>query len=150
PLPKMAEPVQEPPRPPDPKPVAAEPPPDQAPTAASAPPAAVTEPAPSARPTAHAALAAVSDAPSTPTDGIPIGRPVAPPPSPPVAAIPSDAGPADAITHYARPRGGYQIRPSYPSTARRLGIQGTTVLKVHVLIDGRIGDVVVQESAGHP
>ena len=41
------------------------------------------------------------------------------------------------------------MRPSYPATARRLGIQGTTLLKVHVLVDGRVGDVVVQESAGH-
>lgn len=42
------------------------------------------------------------------------------------------------------------MRPSYPATARRLGIQGITLLRVHVLIDGRVGDVLVQESAGHP
>jgi protein TonB len=32
---------------------------------------------------------------------------------------------------------------------RRLGIQGTTLLRVHVLADGRIGDVLVERSAGH-
>jgi protein TonB len=42
------------------------------------------------------------------------------------------------------------VRPGYPQSARRLGIQGITLLKVHVLIDGRVGDVVVQETAGHP
>jgi protein TonB len=66
-----------------------------------------------------------------------------------VASAPSrDSG--GAITQSARPQGGYQVRPSYPSSALRQGIQGTAMLKVHVLIDGRVGDVVVQQSAGHP
>lgn len=66
-----------------------------------------------------------------------------------VASVPSrDSG--GAITQSARPQGGYQVRPSYPSSALRQGVQGTTMLKVHVLIDGRVGDVVVQQSAGHP
>jgi protein TonB len=66
-----------------------------------------------------------------------------------VASVPNrDSG--GAITQSARPQGGYQVRPSYPSSALRQGIQGTTMLKVHVLIDGRVGDVVVQQSAGHP
>jgi periplasmic protein TonB len=50
----------------------------------------------------------------------------------------------------AIPRGGYQVRPAYPSSARRLGIQGLTTLRVFVAADGRVGEVVVQESAGHP
>jgi protein TonB len=41
------------------------------------------------------------------------------------------------------------VRPAYPAAPRRLGIQGTTLLRVHVLADGRIGDVLVEESAGH-
>ena len=60
------------------------------------------------------------------------------------------AGPTGAITQYARPQGGYQVQPGYPATARRLGIQGTTMLRVHVLVDGPVGDVIVQETAGHP
>jgi len=60
------------------------------------------------------------------------------------------ARPSDAITSTAMPRGGYQVRPSYPSSARRLGIQGMTTLRVYVGADGRVGDVVIHESAGHP
>jgi protein TonB len=60
------------------------------------------------------------------------------------------ARPSDALTRTAMPRGGYQVRPSYPSTARRLGIQGMTTLRVYVAADGRVGQVLIQESAGHP
>jgi protein TonB len=68
-----------------------------------------------------------------------------------VASAPSrDSASGGAITQSARPQGGYQVRPSYPSSALRQGIQGTAMLKVHVLIDGRVGDVLVQQSAGHP
>jgi protein TonB len=63
-----------------------------------------------------------------------------------VASLP----PEGAVTRVAQPKGGYQVRPSYPSTARRLGIQGTTMLRVHVLADGRVGEIAVEESAGHP
>jgi protein TonB len=66
-----------------------------------------------------------------------------------VAAKPSSAAP-DGVTRIARPQGGYQVRPAYPSAPRQLGIQGTTMLRVHVLPDGRIGDVRVEHSAGHP
>jgi protein TonB len=57
---------------------------------------------------------------------------------------------SSAVTTTARPQGGYQVRPSYPAAPRRLGIQGTTLLRIHVLVDGRVGDVVVQQTAGHP
>ena len=60
------------------------------------------------------------------------------------------ARPSDAITRTAMPRGGYQVRPSYPSSARRLGIQGMTTLRVYVAADGRVGEVLIHESAGHP
>ncbi|HEV8226766.1 MAG TPA: energy transducer TonB [Methylomirabilota bacterium] len=81
--------------------------------------------------------------------GPPAGAAVSAPAA--VASAPSrDTGTGGAITQSARPQGGYQVRPSYPSSALRQGIQGTTMLKVHVLIDGRVGDIVVQQSAGHP
>jgi periplasmic protein TonB len=78
------------------------------------------------------------------------GQP-APAPSGPalVASKPSTTTP-DGVTRTARPQGGYQVRPAYPAAPRRLGIQGTTMLRVHVLADGRIGDVLVERSAGHP
>jgi protein TonB len=73
------------------------------------------------------------------------------PPGPAVSVAPSrDTESTGSITRYARPRGGYQVQPGYPDGARRLGIQGTSLLKVHVLIDGRVGDIVIEKSAGHP
>lgn len=50
----------------------------------------------------------------------------------------------------ARPRGGYQIKPRYPESARRQGIEGTSLLRLLILIDGRVGEVLVERSAGHP
>lgn len=64
------------------------------------------------------------------------------------AAKPPTAVP-EGLTQYARPQGGYQVRPAYPAGPRRLGVQGTTLLRVHVLADGRIGEVLVETSAGH-
>jgi protein TonB len=62
-----------------------------------------------------------------------------------VAALPTDG-----ITQRAIPQGGYQHRPAYPSSARRLGVQGTTLLNVLVADDGRVANVIVKQSAGHP
>ncbi|HUM18091.1 MAG TPA: TonB family protein [Candidatus Nitrosotalea sp.] len=82
--------------------------------------------------------------------------PLAAPDGPAVSTAPvtASASPSTAIpegvTQYARPRGGYQVRPSYPAAPRRQGIQGTTLLRIHVLADGRIGDVLIEQSAGHP
>jgi protein TonB len=67
-----------------------------------------------------------------------------------VAAAGSVAPVPSRTTQSARPRGGYQIRPAYPAVARRAGVQGTTVLRVHIRADGSIDDVQVSRSAGHP
>jgi TonB family protein len=56
---------------------------------------------------------------------------------------------AGGITRTAIPRGGYQVQPRYPATARRQGIQGTTLLRVFVASDGRVTDVGVEKTAGH-
>jgi periplasmic protein TonB len=95
---------------------------------------AISEPAP--------ALGSSAPAASSTTVALPASAPV-------VAAKPSGTAP-DGVSHTARPQGGYQVRPTYPSAPRRLGIQGTTVLRVHVMADGRIGAVLVEHSAGHP
>jgi periplasmic protein TonB len=63
-----------------------------------------------------------------------------------LASLPGDAG----VTRTARPQGRYQVRPPYPSSARLLRVQGTTMLRVHVMADGRVGEVDVEQSAGHP
>ena len=67
----------------------------------------------------------------------------------PMAAVPPNSAPLARITQAARPGGGYQVRPTYPPAARRAGAEGTTLLRVHVLDDGRIGEVRVERSAGH-
>lgn len=49
----------------------------------------------------------------------------------------------------ARPLGGYQVKPHYPESARRRGIEGTTLLKVHVSERGRVKDILIERSAGY-
>jgi periplasmic protein TonB len=61
----------------------------------------------------------------------------------------SSGNSSHGITRTAIPRGGYQVHPRYPATARRLGIQGTTLLRVFVSTDGRVTDVAVERTAGH-
>ena len=65
------------------------------------------------------------------------------------AALQPPETPGRAATRPAAPRGGYQVRPPYPAAARQRGIQGMTLLRVHVETDGRVGDIAVQQSAGH-
>jgi protein TonB len=54
----------------------------------------------------------------------------------------------EALSGIARPLGGYQVKPRYPASARRAGAQGVTRLRVHVLESGRVGEVMVDQSAG--
>jgi TonB family protein len=54
----------------------------------------------------------------------------------------------EALSGLARPLGGYQVKPRYPESARRAGFEGVTTLRVHVLENGRVGEVVVEQSAG--
>ena len=39
--------------------------------------------------------------------------------------------------------------PTYPAAARRAGLQGTARLRVQILADGRVGEIVVDTSTGH-
>jgi TonB family protein len=57
-------------------------------------------------------------------------------------------GSGEALSGLARPLGGYQIKPRYPESARRAGAQGVTTLRVRVLENGRVGEVLVEQSAG--
>jgi periplasmic protein TonB len=123
-------------------------------TRAPLPPPPVAEPSPAVREPATPSAPAMSfeaaggssavDLPVEAGRGGSNAHAPAPPPKS-VAAIP-----ADGITQTAIPRGGYQVRPSYPSSARRLGIQGMTTLRVYIAADGRVTEVLIQESAGHP
>ena len=65
------------------------------------------------------------------------------------AVASTSAGAGSGITRTAIPRGGYQVHPRYPASARRQGIQGTTLLRVFVASDGRVTDVGVERTAGH-
>jgi protein TonB len=119
------------------------------------PPPAPPTPAPTMTAPVETAPAAPAPEPASPAttivSSVPSSGPSESAAPPSVAATPqvSTAIP-EGVTQYARPQGGYQVRPTYPAAPRRLGIQGTTMLRVHVLADGRIGDVLVEKSAGHP
>jgi protein TonB len=120
----------------------AESPPIPAPPSPAGSPAAVSRPAASVTDDPGPGTFAASEPalPSPATSTAPTGAE-----GPAVAAIP-----ADGVTRRAIPRGGYQYRPAYPSRARRLGIQGTTLLHVLVSEHGRVAEVIVKQSAGHP
>lgn len=96
---------------------------------------------------------AVGDAPAPGSSGASTtvaGVPRSGPGSSPSASSGSSSGtPSRGITEWAHLQGGYQVHPSYPASARRLGIQGTVRLRVHVLADGRVGEIIVENSAGH-
>jgi TonB family protein len=57
-------------------------------------------------------------------------------------------GSGEGLSSVARPLGGYQVKPRYPESARRAGVQGVTTLRVRVLENGRVSDVIVEQSAG--
>jgi protein TonB len=57
-------------------------------------------------------------------------------------------GDGTGVAQLARPLAGYQVKPRYPESARRAGVQGITHLKVRVLENGRVGEVLVERSAG--
>ena len=48
------------------------------------------------------------------------------------------------------PAGGYQVKPRYPDSARRQGVEGTVFVKAYVTEQGRVEQVQVEQSAGHP
>lgn len=66
-----------------------------------------------------------------------------------VASVDPGAGGGGSGSALARPLGGYQVKPRYPEAARRQGVEGTTLLKVHVNAQGLVADVLVASSAGY-
>ena len=135
------------------------------PTPAPPPPAPVPEPRAPRVESPAAAVAAEAPVDPTPrrraelggsaVDAVPGPGPFRPgpaaSPAPPTAPTASARAVPDAPpSQLARPTGGYQVKPAYPATARRLGIEGTTLLRVYVAADGQVTDVQVDSSAGHP
>ena len=139
--PMPAPPPVEPPAPVE-KPVEPEPP------RVEAPPPAQPAPAPRVAAVPSVTLPQTSSAPATAAQGRSPDSTftIAEPQRTSAVAAP----PADGITQRAIPRGTHQVRPNYPASAQRRGIQGTTLLEVLVTADGRVGEVLVKESAGHP
>jgi protein TonB len=68
---------------------------------------------------------------------------VRPPPAPP----PMAAAPVVRTPPRSDPRRPF-TEPEYPPTARRLGQEGTVVLLIYVLDNGRVGDVKIHKSSG--
>ena len=134
PTPKTIEqPVAKPiPVPPRPQPVAApapSPQPQPSPSKVSAP----TEVAPAAP------VAPVSAPPTPPA-------PPAPPPTPaPVVTAPSRTDVSIPASYSASNQ-----KPIYPNMSKRLGEQGTVVLRVLVKADGNAGEVEVKSSSSYP
>jgi TonB family protein len=59
-------------------------------------------------------------------------------------------GAGEVVSGLARPLSGYQVKPLYPESARKAGAQGITLLKLRVLENGKVGEVQIEQSAGHP
>jgi periplasmic protein TonB len=106
------------------------------------------EPDRSGAPSSRGAVSA-SSAVDAPSSGGPHERATGGSGNPAVASRTPEVPAGGPIVRAARPRGGYQVRPVYPDAARRAGIQGTTLLRIHIEVDGRVGDVTVARSAGH-
>jgi protein TonB len=64
-------------------------------------------------------------------------------------AAQGQGGSGEAIDSLARPLAGYQVKPHYPESARRAGVQGITLLKLRVLENGKVGQIHIEKSAGH-
>ncbi|MFP5382883.1 MAG: energy transducer TonB [Gammaproteobacteria bacterium] len=111
---------------------------------------------------------AVSQARRQPVVPVPV-QPAQPAPGPavtePVPTVPAEGGPApslaaaapaedaalpDTLPPTVNPAWGSRPPTVYPAVSRRLGEQGEVVLGLHVLADGRIGEVEVRRSSGHP
>jgi protein TonB len=85
----------------------------------------------------------------------PVAKPVEQPPAPPappqpVAAPAPAAPPAPQPITPASANAGYLHNPApeYPSVAMRRGWQGTVLLRVHVLANGKPGEIQIQKSSG--
>lgn len=91
----------------------------------------------------HAEPAVAEPVPTVPVEG-------GPAPSPVAAAPAEDGALPDTLPPTVNPAWGTRPPTVYPAVSRRLGEQGEVLLGLHVLADGRIGEVQVRRSSGHP
>jgi protein TonB len=62
---------------------------------------------------------------------------------------PGGEGSGEGSGSSSLPTGGYQVKPRYPDSARRRGVEGTVIIKAYVTEQGRVEQVQVEQSAGH-
>lgn len=77
-------------------------------------------------------------------------KPVEAPPPPPAPAPVAEAPPAPPLETPPSANAGYLNNPApeYPSLAQRRGWEGTVLLRVHVLANGKPSDIQIQRSSG--
>ncbi|WCM51606.1 energy transducer TonB [Pseudomonas sp. WJP1] len=132
--------VEPPPPPPPPPPPVVEPPPPVVDELAAkpAPPKPIPKPKPIIKPVPKPAPKAAPQPPAPPQPAAPVAAPV--PPAPPA---PAPVTPASASAGYLK-----NPAPEYPSLAQRRGWEGTVLLRVHVLANGKPGEIQIQKSSG--
>ena len=62
---------------------------------------------------------------------------------------PGGEGAGEGSGSTSLPTGGYQVKPRYPDSARRRGVEGTVIIKAYVTDQGRVEQVQIEQSAGH-
>ncbi|MFP0196665.1 energy transducer TonB [Pseudomonas sp. PHC1] len=128
-------------RPAPPAPPVVEPPPpveDELATKPPPKPKPIAKPKPVAKPVPKPAPKAVEQPPAPPQPAAPVAAPA--PPAPPA---PAPVTPASANAAYLK-----NPAPEYPSLAQRRGWEGTVLLRVHVLANGKPGEIQIQKSSG--
>ncbi|MCW1242817.1 energy transducer TonB [Pseudomonas sp. SAICEU22] len=133
-----APPVVEPPPPaPIVQPVVEPPPPVEEELAVKpAPPKPIPKPKPVVKPVPKPVAKPVEQPPAPPAPPQPVAAPPAPPAPKPVTPPSASAG------YLKNPA------PEYPSLAMRRGWEGTVLLRVHVLVSGKPGEIQLQKSSG--
>jgi|HigsolmetaAR203D_1030402.scaffolds.fasta_scaffold00209_4 protein TonB len=71
-----------------------------------------------------------------------------PPAQPPIQAAPAPKGPPPTQPRVDPRRP--PTKPEYPAASRRAGEEGTVVLELYILPNGRVGEARVQKSSGFP
>mgnify|MGYP006271870189 CR=1 FL=1 len=153
PPPKPEPPKPEPPKPEPPKPKPLKPEPVQPEPPRPAPPVAAPPPAPMPAPAPAPAVTVPETKPAPhPPEPVPAPKPAPAPQVPPAPPAPpaSPAPSAKTDVSISASYGASNAKPVYPTMSKRMGEQGTVVLRVLVKSDGSAGTVEVKSPSGFP
>lgn len=116
----------------------------QPPTPPDAPRPALAEPVPAENPVPETAPSVIASNLSMTEVQTPVFTGAA-------ASTPAEAAPASSSTRSGTAAPGIlsKVDPVYPSAARRAGQEGTVVLKIQILANGRPGEISVARSTGY-